>query len=104
MQRASPETRLVFSDQVVIRELAGESVLLDLRTGVYFGLNIVGTRAWSVFAAGASLRDVSKAIHQEFDAPAPVILEDLLRFADELLARGLCEVGDTGSDVRTPHD
>jgi hypothetical protein len=104
MQRAAPETRLVFSDQVVIRELAGESVLLDLRTGVYFGLNVVGTRAWSVFATRASLRDVSKAIHQEFDAPAPVILEDLLRFADELLAQGLCVVGEAGSDAHTPHD
>ena len=94
MESASPETRLAFSDQVLVRELAGESVLLDLRTGVYFGLNIVGTRAWSVFATGASLRDVSEAIHEEFEAPAPVILEDLVRFADQLLNQGLCVVRD----------
>jgi len=101
MESASPETRLLFSDQVLVRELAGESVLLDLRTGVYFGLNSVGTRAWSVLATGGSLRDVSEAIHQEFEAPAPVILEDLLQFADELLARGLCMVGDPGANGRT---
>jgi hypothetical protein len=95
MPNLSAETRLVFSDQVVTRELAGESVLLDLRSGIFFGLNSIGTDAWTSLAAGSSLREVSEAIHASTDAPVPVVLEDLLRFADDLLAHGLCAVSTT---------
>jgi hypothetical protein len=73
-----------------MRELSGESVLLDLHSGLYFGLNEVGTRAWSVMADGGSLQDVQNALDAEFEAPPAVIRGELLRFADELCAHGLC--------------
>jgi hypothetical protein len=33
-------------DDVVFHDLQGELVLLNLKTGVYFGLDSVGTRIW----------------------------------------------------------
>ena len=56
------DDRLALSDQVVIRELSGESVLLDLKSGLYFGLNGIGTRVWNLVAQGGSLRDVNAAL------------------------------------------
>jgi hypothetical protein len=81
-----------------MRELSGESVLLDLHSGSYFGLNEVGTRAWRVMTQGGSLQDVSDALRDEFDAPPAVIQAELLRFAGELCAHGLCRV--EGKDGR----
>ena len=34
------------NDEVLFQELHGEGVLLNLKTGVYFGLDPVGARIW----------------------------------------------------------
>ena len=92
MNAPSIDDRLALSDQVVIRELSGESVLLDLKSGLYFGLNGVGTRVWNLVAQGRSLRDVNAALAGEFDAPFTTIEAEVLRFAAELCQHGLCRV------------
>ena len=94
MTSLSIDDRLAPSDQVVIRELSGESVLLDLKSGLYFGLNGVGTRVWNLMAQGGSLRDVNAVLTREFDAPAEVIQDELLRFTGELCQHGLCRVAE----------
>jgi hypothetical protein len=78
-----------------MRELSGESVLLDLNSGRYFGLNAVGTRAWHLMGQGVSLQDVTAALYTEFDAPPATIETELLRFAGELCEHGLCRVEGT---------
>ncbi|HTI42718.1 MAG TPA: PqqD family protein [Vicinamibacterales bacterium] len=94
MNSPSIEDRLAPSDQVVIRELSGESVLLDLKSGLYFGLNGVGTRVWNLVAQGGSLREVNAALAHEFEAPAAIIEAEVLRFAAELCRHGLCHVAE----------
>ena len=58
MTQLSLDDRLAPNSHVVMRELGGEAVILDMKSGVYFGLNGVGTRVWNVVANGGSLRDV----------------------------------------------
>ena len=76
----------------MMRELSGESVLLDLKSGVYFGLNAVGTRIWTLMTEGESLQDVGRVLGDEFEVQSPALENDLLRFASELCAHGLCHV------------
>ena len=83
--------QLTHSDQVVFRELGGESVILDLKSGSYYGLNGVGTRTWALMTDGKTLRDVHGALADEFDATPGVIEGELLRFANELCEHGLCD-------------
>ena len=77
------------SDDAVFRELEGESVLLNLETGMYYGLDAVGTRAWQLAAADGSLRAVRDALVDEYDAEPAVIERDLLALADALVGKGL---------------
>jgi len=77
------------SDDAVFRELEGESVLLNLETGMYYGLDAVGTRAWQLAAVDGSLRAVRDALVEEYDAAPDVIERDLLSLADALVGKGL---------------
>jgi hypothetical protein len=77
------------SADVLFRELEGEAVLLDLRSGRYFGLNAVGTRVWTLLAAGATIRAAAAAIVAEFDADPDQIARDVDDLVTELAARGL---------------
>jgi hypothetical protein len=92
MPDISLETRVHASEDVVVRELEGESVLLNLATGVYFGLDTVGTRIWQLIEQHGRLADVRDAITREFEVDADAAGHDLRELVDEMAARGLVEI------------
>lgn len=78
------------SDEVVARDLEGETVLLDLSSGLYFGLDPVGGRIWHLLSdEPRSLGDVADHIEAEFDAPRDRIVDDLLALVRDLRERKL---------------
>lgn len=82
--------RFSTSDDVVSREVGGEMVLLNLASGLYFGLDPVGGRIWELLAEKAqSLADVCNVIEQEYDAPREVIEADMVALAADLKKRSL---------------
>lgn len=86
----SLQDRVKVCDDVVFRVLGEESVILSLDTGLYFGLDPVGTRMWTLLAE-RDLAGVADAIHQEFDAALPEIQKDVLALVEELLAKRLVQ-------------
>jgi hypothetical protein len=85
-------------DQVVFRELEGEMVLLNLETGIYFGLDPIGTRIWTLLREHESLQQVFEVLLQEYDVPEAVLKADLLRLAREFSSHGLARVRREGGD------
>ena len=82
------------SPDALFREIGGECVLLDLRSGSYFGLNEVGTRIWKLLAGGADLATVLDALVADYEAPEDRLRADLARLVDELVACGLLVEGE----------
>jgi len=80
------------SEDAVFRELDGQSVLLNLATGMYFGLDAVGTHVWQLAAENGSLRWIGQRLAEEYDADPAAIERDLLALADTLVAKGLWSV------------
>jgi len=77
-------------EDVMFRELDGEAVLLNLQSGIYFGLDAVGTRIWQlVELQQGSIRGVWQAMVDEFDAEPERLEQDLLAFVRELNSSGL---------------
>jgi hypothetical protein len=77
------------SPDVIVRELAGESVVLDLSSGRYFGLNAVGTRVWQLIQEGQPVEGVIRSVTVEYEADAADVERDVLALLDDLQARGL---------------
>lgn len=81
-------------DSVVTREVEGELVLLDLESGIYFGLDAIGVRIWRLIEDGNSLSAVIEAMLAEFDVEREVLERDLLELVGTLESRGLVTAGD----------
>lgn len=71
------------------QSVGDETVLLDLASEKYFGLNPVGSRIWELLGTHASLADVHLQLCNEFDAPPDRIRMDLLTLAEALVDAGL---------------
>jgi hypothetical protein len=87
------DDRLDISSDVVSREIGGETMLLDLASGTYFGLDEVGGVIWAVLEGGGSLIEARDRVEQQFDAPRQVVEADLLALASRLVEQGLASLG-----------
>jgi hypothetical protein len=86
------------SPHVVYQELAGEegAVLLNLDTGVYFGLNPVGARIWELLENPRSEAQLQATIAEEFEVDPDVALTDVREFLAGLNERNLLRTGGVG--------
>ena len=85
-------SKLAVPAPVMSRLVGDETVLLDLESGMYFGLEGVGKRIWECVAAGKSLGEIAAIIAGEFEVDESQALADLKDFAADLVERGLLEL------------
>jgi hypothetical protein len=86
------EDRIVKSEDVLFRELDTEAILLNLKTGIYYGLNPVGTRAWQLVEEHGTLARVLDIMFDEYEVDRGVLEKDLLDLTRALRDAGLCTV------------
>lgn len=84
--------RVVIPAHVASRSLAEETVLLNLKTGKYHGLNEVGARFVGTIYAARHLADASEALAAHYGQPLERVQEDLAAFIDGLSSHGLIEL------------
>ena len=85
------DARLKIPEQVVTRQVGDETVLLNLESGTYFGLDPVGSRFLELLEADGALAAVIARMLEEFEVTEAQLEADLLRLADEMRASGLLE-------------
>ncbi|QLQ25673.1 MAG: PqqD family protein [Dechloromonas sp.] len=75
--------------QVMARTVGDETVILDLASGTYFGLDPVGARIWQLLGEGRTLAETCATMLEEYDVESEQLEKDVLRLGGELLERGL---------------
>ena len=87
---------LTASNEVLSRDIHGETVLLDLKTESYFGVSGVGKRIWQLLADGTTLREMSAVLAVEYKVSKETLAKDLERFVGDLMDAGLVTTADNG--------
>jgi hypothetical protein len=85
--------RVSVPEDVLVNVLGGESVLLNLDTESYYGLDEVGTRMWQVLTESESIQEAYDQLLSEYDVEPEKLHADLSELVGELAERGLVEVG-----------
>jgi len=83
------ESKPIVPPQVMSRLVGDETVLLDLASGTYFGLDGVGKRIWETVSDGRSLAETVEVVIAEFEVDKAQAEADVLEFANDLKERGL---------------
>jgi hypothetical protein len=74
---------------IAFRDIADEAVVLNLSTGIYFGLDSVGARIWHLLAEHGSSEPVVNALLAEYDAEEGRLRRDVEALIQQLLDKGL---------------
>jgi hypothetical protein len=84
-------TVVVATDQVSC-DLSGDAVILSLKGGVYYGLDGVGGRIWTLIQEPRVVREVRDLVLEEYDVDADRCEQDVLALLRDLAGKGLVEV------------
>ena len=88
------EKRFGAAPNVLVRDLGGELVLLNLGSESYFGIDQVGARMWGVLTESPSLAEALATLTGEYEVEPGDLETDLRALVSSLCAAGLAELHD----------
>lgn len=89
--------RLRPSSQAAESLVGDETVILHLKSGIYYGLDATGTRIWALLKDGLAPSQICARIAGEFDVAPAQVEEDTRRFLSDLKANDLVQASE-GTD------
>jgi len=73
-------------------EIEEEKIILDLRRGIYYGLNPVGAAIWDLMQDATTVSEIVDAIAAEYDVDREQCLNDTVRLVEDLHEKELVKV------------
>ena len=93
------KTSTVVAKDQVSCDLAGEAVILNLESRIYYGLNSVGARVWNLIQEPTTVGAVLDTLVQEYDVEPERCESDLFILLDDLAGGGLLEIKSEANGV-----
>lgn len=84
--------RAVVPPHVLVRHLDGESVLLNLETETYFGLDSTGTRMWELVTNSPNIETAYGMLTDEYEVEPETLRTHLAQLLGQLVENGLLQV------------
>ena len=96
MSKASLESTssVVRVKEILSAEVGNEVVLMSIEKGVYFGLNPVGARVWSLLDEFIAVQEVFATIVEEFEVTLEQCQEEVLQLLKDMREQGLIRIAD----------
>jgi hypothetical protein len=84
--------RVEISDGVIWRDVGGDVVILNVETGVYFGIDGSGSQMWRELAEHGSVEKTLESVQQQFDVGPDELRRDVRDLVELLVEKGLVQV------------
>jgi len=88
----SDTTQVVAAHDVMTADFSPEVVLLNLQDGVYYGVEDVGARVWTLLQSPIAVGAILETIAAEFEVDRERSDREVRAFVQQLVDRGLATV------------
>ena len=92
MTELSRSSKIVVSEDVVSCDLGGETAMLEMKEGVYYGLNEMGTIIWELIQKPVTVQEIIDHILEEYDVDEETCFQDLVELVQEMIKNNLVEI------------
>jgi hypothetical protein len=94
----SPQSIVLASKDQLSCDLGGEAAILNLSTGIYWGLNEVGSFVWKAIEQPRCVSEICAAVVEAYEVDLERCERDVIALLRELAKAGLVEISDAPSD------
>lgn len=84
--------RVAIPAQVMARQVGQETVILDLASGTYFGLDTVGARVWILLFEGKTIGEICRTMLDEYEVEPAPLEKDVFSLLQSLERQGLVKI------------
>ena len=85
-------SRLILSKDQMSCDLAGEAAIVNLKNGVYYGLDTVGARVWNLMREPVTLETILESLLDVYAVERATLEPDVRLFLHQLAEQGLVEI------------
>lgn len=85
-------TAVAQAEELVAADMDGETVMMRIESGKYFGLDSVGSRIWSLIAEPRRVSQVIDKLLGEYEVERRQCREETMEFLHHLIAEGLVKI------------
>jgi hypothetical protein len=86
------QTKVKAAEGQMSCDLAGEAAILNMATGIYYGLDEVGARIWELIQDPKSVTQVRDALLEEYEVEPSVLESDVVKLLADMKSHGLIEI------------
>ena len=91
-QELNLNSTVSIAQDVVSCDLVDEAAILNMKDGVYYGLNPVGARIWNLIQNPLKVKEILEALVDEYDVDKETCQTDLMELLKQLLEKELIEI------------
>jgi hypothetical protein len=92
IENLSGQSIVVAAKDQVSCDLGGEAAILNIKSGVYYGLDPIGAQVWNLIQKPHRVAEVREAVVRDYDVEPERCERDVIALLESLLAEGLIEV------------
>lgn len=76
-------------------DLDGETVLMSIENGMYYGMNMVASRIWELVTESKSVKELYELLLQEYEVEEKQCEKEVFQLLSQLQEEGLIQVAST---------
>lgn len=82
------------ADEQISSDLAGEAIILDLKSGVYYSLDRIGARIWELMQVPRKVSEIVEIMIAEYEVSSIQCIADTTALLMEMAANNLIKIYD----------
>ena len=90
----SDQSLVTIAKEQISCDLADETVVLNYKDGIYYGLNTIGAFVWGLIQQPKTVSEIQSSIINEYAVERELCEKDLVELLEQLASKGLIEVKD----------
>jgi hypothetical protein len=94
MSALNLDSTVVHHPGIVAADMDGETVMMSIEAGDYFGLNDVGTFLWEFMAEPAAIKNLCRRVLDSYEVDEATCQTGVLNYVSKLLDRGVIKLAD----------
>ena len=90
--KLSPNSTIEVAKDVVSCDLVDEAAILNLKTGIYYGLDPVGSRIWKLIQTPRQIQEILETLLNEYKVEKNRCQQDLIELIEQLSEKELVKI------------
>ena len=86
------DSKIVSDTKIVFNEMDGETIMMSIENGEYYGINSIGSRIWKLLETPQVASEICDTLLPDYDVTREQCAKDVLLFLNKMAEKGVIKI------------